>query len=51
MEDREVEERPEPENSEPLEKQRSSGGQAKSAGVGEMEGEGEEVLVRGGDCA
>ena len=31
------------------EKDRPRGGQAESAGVGEMEGEGEESLVNGGD--
>jgi hypothetical protein len=32
-----------------VEKQRSRDGHAKSAGVGEMEGEGEEPRVRGGE--
>lgn len=34
---------------EEVEKQRSSGGQARSAGVGEIEGDGEEPRVKGGD--
>ena len=34
---------------EPVEKERSSGGQADKAGVGEMEGDGEEFLVVEGE--
>ena len=34
---------------EDVEKQRSSGGQASSAGVGEIDGDGEEPRVKGGE--
>lgn len=50
LEDREVEEQPDVvETVEAVEKHRSNDGQARSAGVGEADGDGEEPRVRGGE--
>jgi len=50
LEDLDAEEWPEKEDIvEEVEKQRFNGGQARSAGVGEIDGDGEEPRVRGGE--